>query len=147
MLKHINLKWISWSSPLSIHNLNLKMSCALRSQIGDLSQPNTGSQHLFKAVLHRYYWRKVGLQWMKRMGKGAILVLIWFLIIHGRVDTTSSDTKYWFRGNINYFITCWMASGCLLWTIQSYKVEHIATDSMEFFITSDTISSVIAEFV
>ena len=53
------------------------MSFALRSQIAALSQPNT--QHHFKAVLHRCYWRKVGLQWMKR--KGAILVLVWFLLI------------------------------------------------------------------
>ena len=55
------------------------MSFTLRSQIGALPQPTTGLKYRFKAVFHKHYWRKVGLQWMKR--KGAVLVLIWFLLI------------------------------------------------------------------
>ena len=55
------------------------MSLALKSQIGALTQLNTEMKYHFKVIFLRYYWRKVGLQWMKC--KGAILVLIWFLLI------------------------------------------------------------------
>ena len=53
-----------------------KMPFALRSQI---EQSSPGLTHHLKVLFNRYYWRKVGLQWMKH--KGAILVLIWFLLV------------------------------------------------------------------
>ena len=123
------------------------MSCTLRSQIGDLSQPNTGSQHLFKAVLHRYYWRKVGLQWMKRMGKGAILVLIWFLIIqsgyylirHEFIWRTKVQNMFVPRTG---FVVIVIISPLAGWLADVYFGRYkvikwsITTDSMEFFIAS-----------
>ena len=54
------------------------MSITLRSQIGAHLLPHKESKCNYAVAFHRCYWRKVGLQWMKR--KGAILVLVWFLL-------------------------------------------------------------------
>ena len=67
------------SSSECYRHQNIVMSTTLRSQVGVHLLPHKESKRNYTVAFHRCYWRKVGLQWIKR--KGAILVLVWFLLL------------------------------------------------------------------